>query len=202
MTNPTLQFWYEFGSTYTYLSVARIEALASAASVSIVWKPFLLMPVLKHLGAGNPFTANTAKCAYMWTDLMRRAETLEIPINRPSLYPPNSLLTARVAMLGMDEGWGVAFTKEAFRQHWLNDLIVGTDENTGVGLIAAGQNPDETLARALSDTNKETLRHQTQQAIELGLFGSPSFIVNGELFWGDDRLEEALKWAGRHRTYS
>ena len=110
MTNPTLQFWYEFGSTYTYLSVARIEALASAASVSLVWKPFLLMPVLKHLGAGNPFTANAAKYAYMWKDLIRRAQALDIPINQPSLYPPNSLLTARVAMLGMDEGWGITFT--------------------------------------------------------------------------------------------
>ncbi len=197
MTNPTLQFWYEFGSTYTYLSVARIEALASAASVSLVWKPFLLMPVLKHLGVGNPFTANAAKCDYMWTDLMRRAEALDIPIKRPSVYPPNSLVTARVALLGIDEGWGVAFTKEAFRQHWLNDVIIGTDENTRAGLAAAGQNPDEALDRALSDSNKEALRSQTQQAVELSLFGSPSFVADGELFWGDDRLEEALKWAGR-----
>ena len=199
MTKPTLQFWYEFGSTYTYLSVVRIEALASTAGVSLAWKPFLLMPVLKHLGVGNPFTANAAKCAYMWADLMRRAEALKIPIERPSVYPPNSLVTARVARLGIDEGWGVAFTSEAFRQHWLNDVIIGTDENTQASLLAVGQEPDVTLARALSDANKEALRTQTQQAIELGLFGSPSFVVDGELFWGDDRLKDALKRAGGGR---
>ncbi len=199
MTKPTLQFWYEFGSTYTYLSVVRIEALAGAAGVSFAWKPFLLMPVLKHLGVGNPFIANAAKCAYMWADLMRRAEALKIPIERPSVYPPNSLVTARVARLGIDEGWGVAFTSEAFRQHWLNDVIIGTDENTQASLLAVGQEPDVTLARALSDANKEALRTQTQQAIELGLFGSPSFVVDGELFWGDDRLEDALKRTGGRR---
>ena len=82
MTKPTLAFWYEFGSTYTYLSVTRIDALAEAVGVTLEWKPFLLMPVLKHLGVDNPFTTNAAKCAYMWTDLMRRAEALEIPIKR------------------------------------------------------------------------------------------------------------------------
>ena len=79
----------------------------------------------------------------------------------------------------------------------MNDVIIGTDENTRAGLAAAGQNPDEALDRALSDSNKEALRSQTQQAVELSLFGSPSFVADGELFWGDDRLEEALKWAGR-----
>jgi len=103
---------------------------------------------------------------------MRRAEALDIPIKRPSVYPPNSLLTARVALLGIDEGWGVAFTKEAFSQHWLNDVAIGTDENTRAGLAAIGQNPDEALDRALGDSNKEALRSQTQQAVELGLFGS------------------------------
>lgn len=179
--------------------MVRIEALAGAAGVLLAWKPFLLMPVLKHLGVGNPFTANAAKCAYMWTDLMRRAEALEIPIERPSVYPPNSLVTARVARLGIDEGWGAAFTKEAFRKHWLNDVIIGTDENTQASLVAAGQDPEAALARALSDANMEALRAQTQQAIELGLFGSPSFVVEGELFWGDDRLEDAVKHTGDRR---
>lgn len=199
MSKPTLQFWFEFGSTYTYLSVMRIEALADAAGVSLAWKPFLLMPVLKHLGLDNPFTTNTAKGAYMWADLMRRAEALDIPIRRPSVYPPNSLVTARVAWLGIDESWGVAFTKEAFRQHWLNDVIIGTDENTQASLLAAEQNPTAALTRARSEANKEALRAQTQQAIAFGLFGSPSFVADGELFWGDDRLEEALKRATEQR---
>lgn len=196
MAKPTLEFWYEFGSTYTYLSVGRIEALADAASVPVVWKPFLLMPVLNHIGVANPFTENAPKSAYMWTDLMRRAEALGIAIKRPSVYPPNSLVTARVALLGMDEGWGVAFTKAAFRKHWLDDVTIGTDENTRAALAAAGQDPDDTLARALSDANKAALRTQTEQAAALGLFGAPSFVVDGEIFWGDDRLEDALKRAG------
>jgi 2-hydroxychromene-2-carboxylate isomerase len=199
MSKPRLEFWYEFGSTYTYLSVMRIEALAEAVGVSLAWKPFLLMPVLNHLGVDNPFITNAAKCAYMWADLMRRAEALDIPIKRPSVYPPNALVTARVARLGIDEGWGVAFTKEAFRQHWLNDVIIGTEANTQAGLAAAGQDPEAALARALSDANKAALRAQTEAAIALGLFGAPSFVVDGELFWGDDRLEEALARAAGRR---
>lgn len=199
MNKSTLAFWYEFGSTYTYLSVTRIEKLAEAAGVAVVWKPFLLMPVLNHWGVDNPYTTNPAKCTYMWTDIMRRAEELGIPIEKPSVYPPNSLVTARVAKLGMDEGWGIAFTKEAFRQHWLHDVIVGTDANTEAGLRAAGQDPAEALERALSTANKEALRAQTDEAIALGLFGSPSFVIEGEIFWGDDRLEMALKRATNPR---
>ena len=199
MTKPSLQFWFEFASTYTYLSVMRIEALAQSAGVSLAWKPFLLMPVLKYLGAGPPFGQNVAKTTYLWADLTRRAKALDIPIKRPSVYPPNSLMTARIALLGMREGWGIAFTKEAFRQHWQNDVTIGTEENIRASLDAAGQEPKATIARARSDANKDALRAQTEQAIVLGLFGSPSFIVERELFWGDDRLEDALKRAsGAH----
>lgn len=197
MSQPRLEFWYEFGSTYSYLTVIRIEELATAASVSIDWKPFLLMPVLNHLGVDNPFTTNEAKCAHMWVDLMRRADKLGIPINRPSVYPPNSLLTARVSVLGLNEGWGVAFTKEAFRLHWVEDVIIGTDENTQGALAATGEHPDQAIARALDPANKDALRAQTEDAIEAGLFGAPSFIVDGEVFWGDDRLEDALEAACR-----
>ena len=139
----------------------------------------------------------TGKGAYAWTGPMRRAEALEIPSARPSVLSTNSLATASVARFGINESWGMAFTKEVFRHHWLNDVIIGTDEDTHASLVAAGQDPEAALAHTLSEVNRGVLRAQTQQPIELGLFGSPSFVMDGELFWGDDRLEDALKRVSR-----
>lgn len=196
---PTLQFWYEFGSTYTWPTVARIGRAAQAAGVTVEWKPFLLMPLMIGQGLDRgPFLPFPRKMAYMWRDLERRCAEHGIAYRKPSAYPPQEVLTsARLGLLGSHEGWCQAFTEKAFELHWTQDIAIGTPENLQQALRHAGQEPEAALARARSDANKQALKAQTEAADARGLFGSPSFLAGGELFWGDDRLEQALAWARR-----
>ena len=197
-----LQFWYEFGSTYTWPAVARIGRAAQAAGVSVEWKPFLLMPLLISQGLDRgPFLPFPRKMAYMWRDLERRCAEHGIAYRKPSHYPPAEVLTsARLALLGAGEGWCQPFTEKAFELHWTEDVAIGTPENLQQALRHARQDPEAALVRARSDANKQALKAQTERAAALGLFGSPSFVVDGEVFWGDDRLEQALAWAAGRRT--
>ncbi len=195
-----MTFWFEFGSTYTWLTVARLPALAQARGVQVDWRPFLLAPIFKHQGmAQGPFLGHAPKLKYMWRDLERRAAMHGIPYRKPSVYPPNTLLTARVGTMASVQGWCEAFTREAFRLHWTEDVGIGTDDNLKRAIAAAGRDPEEVLVAAQSDPNKQLLRSITDAAEALGVFGSPTFTVGDELFWGDDRLEDALAFAtGAH----
>lgn len=192
---PSLEVWIEYSSTYSYLTVARIGPMAAQHGVTLDWQPFFLPPVRDHHGLGFPFPADNAKTAYMWRDLERRAAALGLPYRRPSAYPVNSLPAARVAMLGQREGWCQRFTEAAFRLHWIEGVLIGTPENLQAALEDLGLDAAAVLERANDADNKEALKAQTPRAIERGLFGAPSFVVGGELFWGDDRLEEAMEWA-------
>jgi 2-hydroxychromene-2-carboxylate isomerase len=131
----------------------------------------------------------------MWRDLSRRAEAYGLPYRKPSVYPPNTLLTARIGTLAAMQGWCDAFTREVFRLHWTEDIAIGTDDNLRRALTTVGRNPEEVMVAAQSDANKQLLRAATDAAEAMGLFGSPSFTIGDELFWGDDRLEDALAFA-------
>lgn len=193
----TVDFWFEFGSTYTYLTVARIARTAARAGVEVRWRPFLLVPLLVQAGLPEgPFLPFPNKMAYMWRDLERRAAEHGLAYARPSRYPVEDTLgSARLAYLGAREGWVQAFTETAFLLHWTRDIAIGSPANVEQALRAANQEPEAALARARTDEVKTGLRAQTEEAGRLKIFGSPSFVAAGELFWGDDRLEQALAWA-------
>ncbi len=192
----TLQFWFELGSTYTYLTVARIGRLAEAQGVDVDWRPFLLMPIMvKACMTQGPFLPYPRKTAYMWRDIERRAQEYGVPYRRPLKYPPDDVLaSARLALLGIQEGWGGAFVEAVFRQHWTQLIQIGTPENIAGALVVAGQEPRAAIERSHTPAIKDGLRAQTELAEAKGIFGSPSFIVGDELFWGDDRLEQAMAW--------
>jgi len=195
MTEKTLEFWFEYGSTYSYLSVMRTEEVAAAYGVSVVWRPFLLMPILIEQGMDQgPFLAYPNKLAYMWRDLERRARIRGLPYNKPSVYPPNTLITARIGLLSAQEGWCEDFSRKVFHLHWVEDKTIGTEQNLMEALDSLGKKPTEVLERAQQQEIKDALRQQTERAKEIELFGSPSFTIGSELFWGDDRLEDALQW--------
>jgi 2-hydroxychromene-2-carboxylate isomerase len=196
----TVEVWIEYASTYSYLTVARIGELARAHEVQLDWQPFWLPPVREQQGMAAPFPDRSSKASYMWQDVERRANKLGIPYQRPSTYPVNSLPTVRVALLAAREGWCQPFTEEVFRLHWTEGRLIGTDENMQLALSRIGKELEPVLARAFSPENKEALRTQTTKAIERGIFGSPSFVVERELFWGDDRLEEALERAAHKQA--
>lgn len=191
----TLEFWLEYGSTYSYLSVARIGALAARHGVQVVWQPFYLMPLLIEQGLPQgPFLPYPNKIDYMWRDIERRAARHGLAYRKPSTYPPNSLAAARVALIAAREGWCQAFSEKVFALHWTEDRAIGSDDNLDTALRALGKDPAAVRAMAQSAHNKDALKAQTERARALKIFGSPSFVVDGELFWGDDRLDDALAW--------
>jgi 2-hydroxychromene-2-carboxylate isomerase len=192
---PTMEVWIEYASTYSYLTVTRIGALAAARGVVLEWRPFALGAVRAEQQLGFPFPAESPKTAYMWLDLERRARQLGLPYRRPETYPVNSMLTARMALVAAREGWCQAFSERVFRLHWVEGRLIGSDDNIRSALQALGRDAEAELARAQSPENKDALKAQTLAALQRGIFGAPSFVVDGELFWGDDRLEMALERA-------
>lgn len=194
-----LQFWIEYGSTYTYLSVARIGSLAAAKGVAVEWQPFFLMPILAEQGMNlGPFVPYPSKMEYMWRDIERRAKRVGVPYSRPSAYPVNSLLTARVGCIAAAEGWCQPFIEAVFALHWTDNRPIGADDNLDAALGSLGQDPVAIKARAQTPEGKQALKRQTAVAKSLKIFGAPSFVAGDELFWGDDRLEEAIDWAASH----
>ena len=139
----------------------------------------------------------------MWRDLERLCADLDVPFRRPDPFPQNSLLAARVALVALDQDWGEAFCVALFRAQFGDGRRI---DDVGVldDVLATLQiDPSPVLAAARSDANKARLRAQTEEAQRLGLFGAPSFTTeDGELFWGNDRLEAALRWAGGQRIES
>jgi 2-hydroxychromene-2-carboxylate isomerase len=198
---PQVEFWYEFASTYSYLSVMRIEDAAAAAGVEVVWRPFLLGPVFLSLGWNDsPFNIYPPKGRYMWRDLARLAEKYGLPFRLPGQFPRSGLLAARVALVGVEGGWVAPFSRQVMLANFAEDRDIG-DREVIAGLLAGlGLPVEDTLARAETPENKQALRAQTERAAEIGLFGAPSFRVGEELFWGNDRLEDALAWACAHAT--
>ncbi len=196
---PALDFWFEFASTYSYPAAMRIAPLAAARGVNVRWRPFLLGPIFKAQGWDNsPFNLYPAKGRYMWRDLERICGALGLAFVQPSPFPQNTLLAARAAMVALAQGWGEDFCRAIYRAEFGEGHNLGEPATiTGV-LAALGQDADAVLRAANGDAVKSSLRTQTEEAQRLGIFGAPAFVTaDGELFWGNDRLEAALDWAKR-----
>ena len=169
-----VEFWIEYGSTYTYLSVARMGRLAEASGVEVRWQPFFVMPIMAELGmTQGPFLPFPSKTAYMWRDIERRSSRHGIPYARPSTYPVNSLLTARIACIASAEGWCQAFTEDVFRLHWTENILIGSDENLQRALVGMAKDSRLLIQKALTAETKEALKKQTERAKSLGIFGAP-----------------------------
>lgn len=199
MARPKIEFWYEFASSYSYLSVMRIEALAGDAGVDIVWRPFLLGPVFLALGWNDsPFNIYPPKGRYMWRDLERLAGKYGLPFTMPSRFPRSGLLAARVALVGVEQGWVAPFSRAVMSANFAEDREIGEPAVIEEILVKMNLPAGALLDAAAAPEIKDGLRAQTARAAELGLFGAPSFRVGDELFWGNDRLDDALAWARSH----
>ncbi|MAE96366.1 MAG: 2-hydroxychromene-2-carboxylate isomerase [Deltaproteobacteria bacterium] len=196
MAHPSLQLWYEFASTYSYLAVARIEAVAEAAGVDVEWKPFLLGPILREQGmTDSPFNLHPAKGRYMWRDMERLCEGHGLPFRRPSEFPRNGLLAARVALVALREGFGPAFSRSVYHANFAEDRDIADPTIVAELVEAQGGRAEPVLSAAGSPEIKEQLRENTREASAAGVFGAPSLRVGGELYWGNDRLGEAIACA-------
>jgi 2-hydroxychromene-2-carboxylate isomerase len=195
-----MEFWVSIGSTYSNLTVMRIDAASRAAGVEVTWRPFNVRDIMVEQN-NIPFRDKPVKTAYMWRDMERRAAMHGLPIAVPAPYPlPQLRFANQVALLGFREGWGANYMRETYRRWFVDGKRPGEDPNLSDSLAAVGVDPEDVMARARAPEIEAELALETESAKSLGVFGSPSFVADGEVFWGDDRLEAALDWAtGRQR---
>lgn len=196
---PRLEFWYEFASNYSYLSAMRISEMARVAGVEVVWRPFLLGPIFKAQGwETSPFNLYPAKGRYMVRDMQRLAADRGLPFVVPPAFPANGLKAARLALIGADEGWIEPFTRQVFETEFGRGADISDERTIAEILTGLGLDATRLLERAEDPAIKQRLKDQTAEAASRGIFGAPSFVTEaGELFWGDDRLDQAIGWALR-----
>ncbi len=199
MSAPTLELWFDFASTYSYLAAARAPALCAASGITLVWRPFLLGPIFTaELGIkDSPFNVQRARGRHMWRDLERLCQKHGLPWKRPGAFPRSSLLALRVACAAEGQPWLGAFVRGVYQANFGEDKDIGTPEVVAEVLRALGAEAAPLLEAAASAEVKAKLRANTEAAQAAGFFGAPSLLVAGELFFGQDRLEDAIAWARR-----
>jgi 2-hydroxychromene-2-carboxylate isomerase len=199
MAEKTLDFWFDFASTYSYPAALRIGPLAAKARVKVRFRPFLLGPIFQMQGwESSPFNLYPAKGRYMWRDLERLCTDFDLPFRRPAMFPQQSVLAARVALVGLklNEKWGKPFCLALFRAEFAEGKRIDDEVTIGDILTKLKVEAAPVLEAARSDALRVGLRTETEEAQRLGIFGAPTFITaGGEMFWGNDRLERALAWA-------
>lgn len=193
---PAMEFWYDFASPYSWMAAERIEGLAAPAGVAVRWRPFLIGPILRRRPDNPSPTQNAppAQRAYRRRDAERLCAAYGLKLRWPTSYPRNGLLAARLVRAVSDDQ-RPALSRAIFRANFADDREIS--DSTVIAAIVADQGHDAgaLLAAALTDTNKRGLVDDVDEAMARGIFGAPSFMVDDELFWGNDRLEQAIDWA-------
>ena len=192
-----LQFWFDFASTYSYVAALRIEAACARAAVPLSFKPFLLGPIFTAQQGikDSPFNVRPERGRYMWRDLERLCQKHGLPWNRPTGFPRGSILPARIVLAAGSAAWVPAFVQRAFVANFAEDQDIGEATSAESILTALGADARDLLQLAGSPEVKAALRAQTDEAARLGIFGAPDFVTAGELFFGQDRLDDAVDWA-------
>ena len=190
-----IDFFFFIGSTYTYLTVMRIEELSARVDVKVRWRPFNARAIMIEQN-NIPFRGKPVKTRYMWRDLERRARKYGVPFAEIPPYPVDSdMLGSRVAVLAANEGWCPEYTKAVYSAWFLEHQAPGDVDELRKLLQELNHDPDRVLEQANSKEVRDTLEAETDVARSHGIFGSPTFLVGNEIFWGDDRLEDAIEWA-------
>ncbi|HEY0490331.1 MAG TPA: 2-hydroxychromene-2-carboxylate isomerase [Telluria sp.] len=191
-----IEIWFDFASNYSYLSAMRIEEAARARGVAVQWRPFLLGPVFKSLGMDtSPFVTQQQKGAYVWTDMQRQCAKYALDWARPGTFPRRSILPARIATLAEGQPWQAEFIRRVMRLNFVEDHDIEDPAALGAILDALGLDGPALLVQAQAEPVKQRLRERTEEARRRGVFGAPTFFVGDEMFWGNDRLDDALDLA-------
>ena len=191
-----IEFWFSIGSTYTYLSVTRLKEVEQKFEVKFSWQPFSVRKIMLEMD-NVPFPpTKQVKADYMWRDIERRAQGYGFEAKVPAPYPLKEFdLANKIAVIGMQEGWCSDYVIATYRRWFVAGLEPGSEPNVSESLREIDQDPERVLELAADETIAKAYLSQTEQAQSKRIFGSTSFIVDGELFWGDDRLEDAAHWA-------
>lgn len=198
-TSP-MEFWFDFGSNYSYLAIMRFEAMAAERNIDVVLKPFLLGPIFKSFGwETSPFVLQEKKGEYTWRDMERQCDKYGLPWKKPSVFPRRALLPARVAIAAKDQGWLAPFCRQIMHANFVDDREIDDVATVADVLARLHVAPDEWLALAQGEAAKMALRNQSDEAVRRGIFGAPTFFVGDEMFWGNDRLDDALAFGEQER---
>jgi 2-hydroxychromene-2-carboxylate isomerase len=189
-----VDLFFFIGSLYSYFGVMRAEGEAARRGVSVRWRPFNLRAIMVE--QDNIPRKNPVKMRYLWRDVERRARRYGLPFKAALPYPvdPEGLAN-RVAALAAMEGWCASYAQATYRAWFGEHKAPGERAQLMALLRELGRDADAIVARAESPEIRQRFDAETDAARALGIFGAPSFVVAGELFWGDDRLEDALDWA-------
>lgn len=192
----TIDFWFDFGSNYSYLSMMRINQLAVDTGVEVRLKPFLLGPIFKSLGwTTSPFVLQQQKGKYVWRDMQRECDKFGLPWRQPSAFPRNAVLATRVALLMETEPWVLSFCEQVMLANFSADREIGDELVIANILAGLGVDSETVISASRSEPSKAALFERTAEAQTLGIFGAPTFFSGSEMFWGNDRLEDALSHA-------
>jgi 2-hydroxychromene-2-carboxylate isomerase len=197
-----LEFWFDFASSYSYVGAMRVEALCKEAGVPLRWRPFLLGPVFTAQQGlkDSPFNAQPVRGKYMWRDVERLCEKYALPFQRPEVFPARSILAARAACVALDKPWCGDFIRGVFRANFALNKDITNHAVLGDVLSALGVDLATIIPQAESEPVKRLLRAFTDEAMALGIFGAPNAVIGKELFFGQDRLEDAIDWALKHAS--
>lgn len=192
----SIDFWFSIGSTYTYLTVSRLNEISKQEGLIFNWHLFSVRKIMMDMD-NIPFTppSKKIKSDYMWRDIERRAGFYGLNPKIPAPYPLTQFdLANKLAILGMNEGWGIDYVISTYKRWFEQGKEPATEPNLSEILQELKLNRDEVIAQAQSAEIEKKYLENTEKAYSLGVFGSPTFIFAGEVFWGDDRLEDCIKW--------
>ena len=190
-----IDFYFSIGSTYTYLSVTRILDVEKNHQVKFNWKPFSVRAIMKEMN-NIPFPKDKInKVNYMWRDIERRAENYGFYAKTPVPYPLSEFdLANQIAVYGLDEGWGVDYIRLTYKKWFQEGKEPAIDPSISEICEKLKINKGEIILKAKSKEIENKYISNTNDARNHRVFGSPTFIVNNEIFWGDDRMEDAIRW--------
>jgi 2-hydroxychromene-2-carboxylate isomerase len=188
-----IDFWFSIGSMYTYLSVMRLDRFEEMADVSFRFRPFNVRAIMIEMD--NRPGSKPLKLEYMWRDIERRAVGQMCGFPKRPPYPlKNFDLANRIAVVAAREDWCADYARATYSRWFGLGEEAGSEPNVSASLKEVGQDPARVIALAQSDEIGHAYDAATAEAKGLGIFGAPSFVTCGELFWGDDRLEDAVRW--------
>ena len=191
-----IDFYFSIGSTYTYLTVTRIIDVEKKHQVKFNWKPFSVRAIMREMN-NIPFPKDKInKVNYMWRDIERRAKGYGFFAKTPVPYPLSEFdLANQIAILGLDKGWGINYIRLTYKKWFQEGKEPAIDPSISEICNELDLDKDEILSEAKSEIFLNKYKSNTDTARKNKVFGSPSFIVENEIFWGDDRMEDAIKWS-------
>ena len=191
----SIDFYFSIGSTYTYLSITRILDVEKKHGVKFNWKPFSVRAIMKEMN-NIPFPKEKVnKVNYMWRDIERRAEGYGFFAKTPVPYPLTEFdLANKLAILGLEEGWGIDYVRLTYKRWFQEGKEPAVEPNISEICNELKIDKNKVIEKAISDKIEKEYLANTESARINKVFGSPSFIVGSEIFWGDDRMEDAINW--------